>query len=121
MATTAGGLPYPVGTDKVRDGDNAIKALAEALDARSVTPGSTYGKFRFVNGMYATGTDGRVWIAIPGLTTAAGAVASILGTERWIARPFQTSGGSILFEVHTLAGATVNSIAMTFNITAWGS
>lgn len=34
MATTVGGLPYPVGTDKVVDGDDAIKALAEAVDAR---------------------------------------------------------------------------------------
>jgi hypothetical protein len=34
MAATANGFPYPVGTDLVRDGDNAIKALAEAVDAR---------------------------------------------------------------------------------------
>lgn len=32
MATTPGGLPYPVGTDKVVDGDDAIKALALAVD-----------------------------------------------------------------------------------------
>ena len=34
MASTPSGLPYPVGTDKVVDGDNAIKALAEAIEAR---------------------------------------------------------------------------------------
>jgi hypothetical protein len=27
------GWPYPVGTDRVRDGDNAIQALAEAIEA----------------------------------------------------------------------------------------
>lgn len=32
--TTAGGLPYPLGTEPVRDGDNAIKSLADALQAR---------------------------------------------------------------------------------------
>jgi hypothetical protein len=32
MATTPNGLPYPVGTDKVVDGDDAIKALATFLD-----------------------------------------------------------------------------------------
>lgn len=36
-------LPYPIGTDKVRDGDNAIKALAESLDGLlgvvTATPG----------------------------------------------------------------------------------
>lgn len=29
---TQGKLPYPTGTDKVRDGDDAMKALAEAAD-----------------------------------------------------------------------------------------
>jgi hypothetical protein len=32
--STAGGLPYPLGTEPVRDGDNAIKALADALQVR---------------------------------------------------------------------------------------
>ena len=39
MATTPGGLPYPVGTDKVVDGDDAIKALALALDPRIIKAG----------------------------------------------------------------------------------
>lgn len=34
MANTPGGLPYPIGTDRVVDGDNAIRALAEAVEAR---------------------------------------------------------------------------------------
>ena len=34
MAGSINGLPYPTGTDKVVDGDNAIRALAEAIDAR---------------------------------------------------------------------------------------
>lgn len=34
MGTTAKGYPYPEGTDLVVDGDNAIKALAEAIDAK---------------------------------------------------------------------------------------
>jgi hypothetical protein len=33
---TSGGLPYATGTDKVRDGDNAIQSLAEALDRRGM-------------------------------------------------------------------------------------
>jgi hypothetical protein len=32
-ANTANGLPYPVGTDRVMDGDDAIKALAQAVDS----------------------------------------------------------------------------------------
>ena len=31
-STTPHGLPYPVGTDRIMDGDNAIQALAEAVD-----------------------------------------------------------------------------------------
>jgi hypothetical protein len=33
MATTPQGLPYPLGTDRVVDGDNAIRALAEAVSS----------------------------------------------------------------------------------------
>lgn len=33
-ANTAKGYPYPLGTDRLMDGDDAIKALAEAIDAR---------------------------------------------------------------------------------------
>jgi hypothetical protein len=34
MALTPGGLPYPLGTDKVVDGDDAIKNLAIGVDTR---------------------------------------------------------------------------------------
>lgn len=33
MANTPKGYPYPVGTDRVMDGDDAIRALAEAVDS----------------------------------------------------------------------------------------
>lgn len=39
MATqTAHGFPYPVGTDRVMDGDNAMQALAEKIDTHRTTP-----------------------------------------------------------------------------------
>jgi hypothetical protein len=34
MHTTASGFPYPDGTDLVRDGDDVIRALAEAIEAK---------------------------------------------------------------------------------------
>lgn len=37
MATTPGGLPYPVGTDFVVNGDDAMGALAKATDARKAS------------------------------------------------------------------------------------
>lgn len=54
MATTAGGLPYPVGTDRVVDGDNAIRALAEALDPR-VTDTGWIAVTAFQNGFSGVG------------------------------------------------------------------
>lgn len=61
MATTANGLPYPVGTDRVADGDDAIRALAEALDPAwvvlglnatfSARPGSLVPAYRVIAGV----------------------------------------------------------------------
>ena len=34
MGFTAGGLPWPEGTSLVRDGDNAIRSLAEAVETK---------------------------------------------------------------------------------------
>lgn len=34
-SATTNGYPFPVGTDRVMDGDNAIQALAEAADAKA--------------------------------------------------------------------------------------
>jgi hypothetical protein len=35
--TTTNGLPYPTGTDLLMNGDNAIQALAEAIDSKALT------------------------------------------------------------------------------------
>jgi len=46
MALTPGGLPYPLGTDKVVDGDDAIHNLALALDPlylQATEPGGVQG------------------------------------------------------------------------------
>ena len=39
--TTAHGLPYPTGSDLIMDGDNAIQALAEAVDAAALREGDS--------------------------------------------------------------------------------
>jgi hypothetical protein len=38
--TTAKGYPYPTGTDRVMDGDNAIQALAEKVESAAGTMAS---------------------------------------------------------------------------------
>lgn len=54
-SSTAHGFPYPVGTDRVMDGDNAMQALAEQVDAQlyagAAAPGSAPGLW-----LPATGT-----------------------------------------------------------------
>jgi hypothetical protein len=50
MATTAGGLPYPVGTDKVVDGDDAIKALALAQEEFNKSYYSPLGSLNAISG-----------------------------------------------------------------------
>lgn len=61
MATTSDGLPYPVGTDLVRDGDNVIAALASAISGlkRWMTAGRTDTTIEG-NG-YARLTVGQAW------------------------------------------------------------
>jgi hypothetical protein len=39
--STTNGFPYPSGTDKVRDGDDLIKMLAEAIEAKLMPTGWT--------------------------------------------------------------------------------
>lgn len=53
MALTPGGLPYPLGTDKVVDGDDAIKALATTLDDFH-TPRSAVGSYGALSGAETT-------------------------------------------------------------------
>lgn len=52
-ATPALALPYPLGTDRVSDGDDAIKALAERTEAILAPAWSTSG-ISFVGGTFAT-------------------------------------------------------------------
>jgi hypothetical protein len=85
-STTAHGYPYPVGTDRVTDGDNAIQALAERIDTTlgaiasgvanvtfpGAVPGSTItvvtlpaGRFTAPPGVHATKNSGQAARAVP--------------------------------------------------------
>jgi hypothetical protein len=59
MGTTPNGLPWPEGTAPVRDGDNAIKALAEKIDPR--LPLGMTG----VYGNYTVGAQGFCTVTFP--------------------------------------------------------
>jgi hypothetical protein len=73
-ATTPLGVPYPVGTDRVADGDNAIQSVAEWLD-RSITWGAC------TVGASGPGVGGTMWFstcssigASPGVTVGANGI-----------------------------------------------
>lgn len=48
-STTPKGFPFPVGTDRVMDGDDAIQALAEFIDARVGVFASGVATVNFAN------------------------------------------------------------------------
>jgi hypothetical protein len=85
MGTTSTGLPYPDGTAPVRDGDNAIKALADELNTR--VPWKTYQ----TSGGYSTNAYGGIVLTVPFASTvlAVGSVAmeQSIGLRRSTAAP----------------------------------
>jgi hypothetical protein len=67
--TPVSGLPYPVGTDPARDGDNAIRALAEGVD----------GMIRA--GIFVRGTDGAGNAVLPVVPPFAGTPTGVTVTD----------------------------------------
>ena len=61
MATTAHGYPYPLGTDRVMDGDNVMQALAEKVEAR--LRGGTWSGYYVITA--ATNARGSVNVTFP--------------------------------------------------------
>jgi hypothetical protein len=102
MATTPNGLPYPVGTDQVKDGDNAIQALAVAADkadtiawagAQLASAGISTGRTGW--GITATNADpsGRLTIGSAGITTVKAGLV-------WIQfAPILTTSGSVTYAI----------------------
>lgn len=96
-ANTAHGYPYPVGTDRVTDGDDAIKNLANAVESKlrvsaagsvSVTATSsasgsanvTFPAGRFVNPplVVCSPVGATAWYAAAGSVTASGVTINIV-------------------------------------------
>lgn len=98
---TGKGYPYPVGTDKVADGDNAIQALATAVDTKAGVRCSGEATVPIT----AVNTPVSLTITFPaGLFTAAPA-SVVVGLR--IANPLQAAvaSGSITATSFVLWGA----------------
>ena len=137
MATTDRNLlPYPVGTDPVRDGDNAIQALAEKVNPLIVS-WNRYGSLLTNNstglspsalritshrGSATTNAFGQIQI----ITTGHGAVMGLLGVAQnttAVIKPDMTnlSGTSILVIVYRVdTGAVLANTAVDYWIAVFG-
>lgn len=116
MATTPGGLPYPVGTDLVVNGDDAIKALAEALDAlllgqwtpyAPVLTGITLGNGTLTARYRKIGRTVNIWFVL-----TLGSTSSVTGviTLGLVSQMFATFGAQVM----TLgAGESLNAGVFT--------
>lgn len=107
-ANTPNGLPYPLGTDRVMDGDDAIKALAQKVDD-NVKAGIASG---VVNPTMAGGLDGPglvVTLPVGRFTVAPNVVACV------------SAGSSGLFITTTLASTTSFSVILHTRTAASGT
>lgn len=128
-STTPGGLPYPLGTDRLMDGDDAIRALALAIDTRL---GTDSGWITLPNASGITGTaqlcvrNGWVFINLHVYGTIV-AGATVLVAAGGIPAAYRSTGdyegpGRVAASVfgHTQVQATgqINSIS-PIATTAW--
>jgi hypothetical protein len=114
--TTSGGLPYPTGSDLVRDGDNAIQALAEKVQSK-------YGSFSqsYIGGAVTTGPDGKVWINAPNLNVVLGATVSLIGDANWYAHPIEYAGNLVKVGCYDGNAAPLGNVGVTLNGWAYGN
>jgi hypothetical protein len=80
-STTPHGLPFPVGTDRVMDGDNAIEALARAADTGIWGARTQQGTFS-IAGIAASGGSTTIAVTFPTPFTATPAANVIAGSGR---------------------------------------
>lgn len=115
MANTPHGYPYPIGTDRVMDGDDAIHSLATAVDSKA--------------GVHASGT---VTLPAPGTIGTATTVNVTFPVGLFSAPPnvvaavvnvtpsafFAATAGNVTAAGCTIAGARNNAPGSTI-VTAW--
>lgn len=122
--TTANkGWPYPVGTDPVVDGDNAIKAVADALDARVgayvVVPTSVVGGTVNADGSI-TCNQSSGYVELRGVFTAryrfyrilysiSGSASTALTARTMIGTSQQLGASDYANSFMTVSGATVGA------------
>lgn len=103
-SSNSGGWPYPLPTEPVRDGANAIKSLADANSMRlkNMTVWGAYmvGAFDSNSLWYASAwtSYGVQWDSVPAITAVAGqsGVGGDAGVLIWVYRPHNSATGMVL-------------------------
>jgi hypothetical protein len=105
---TAKGYPYPVGTDRVADGDNAIQALAEAVDAKLGISASGSASISI-----ASAASGSVTVTFPvGRFTVPPAITHTTNSFNYIPGANSPSASAVVLYAGHRAG-TASSIVLT--------
>lgn len=92
--TTTHGAPFPVGTDRVMDGDNAIKALAEWVDGRLYAASAP-------SGALAPGVWQNATVTVCTSTTLAAQPGTAIARARWM-----KIGNTVWFQGDAAVGST---------------
>jgi hypothetical protein len=114
-----------LGTEPVRDGDDAIKSLAETITARTTVSNTARQAFAYTRYSVTTNASGYVAASRPlNMTTVRGCfVAAETANVSWFchvsALP-NASGGVDIVLVRADTGAVVPSAAFLLNIMFWG-
>jgi hypothetical protein len=105
---TAKGYPYPVGSDRVMDGDNAIQALAEAVDTRTGVSASGTATISI-----SAAASGSVTVTFPaGRFTVPPSVVHVTNSFNYIPGANTPSASAIVLYAGHRAG-TASSIVLT--------
>jgi hypothetical protein len=122
---TTSGLPYPLPTEPVKDGAQAIRNLADTISARTTVSNTTKQAFAYTRYSVTTNASGYVAVGRPAnMTTMRGAfVKAETGNVTW--RCHVTSlpngtGGLDLVLTRTDTGAVIPTSAFLLNIMMWG-
>lgn len=113
MANTPLGYPYPVGTDRVMDGDNVIQSLAEAVEAK-------LGVYRCGSVTIPTPDTavGTVSVTFPaGLFTAVPAVGASCNSNTpmsWAANCYQPTASGMQVKAQKASTAASTSIVVSW-------
>lgn len=111
-ASTAKGYPYPVGSDPVRDGENAIQNLATTVDTK--LPHATAVGTVTIPVSAATVGTAVVTLPVGRFPVAPRVVSSVRSTSVWFAYTSAVSASSLTLGVRSTSTAVTANIPVDY-------